>query len=215
MENNNVIVEQSPVVKKHSRRKSTKPKKTEPVVKQPQIEIEVDEEPIVIEESKPETPKEQEIKHFYNEITGKFTAEKKTDGKTEKLEMFMPEILPVEYCMLVKKFMSVNNGVSIGKYSVGTHATVSYGDIDKIADNSIICGHCYNIVSECGVETLEKVISKIKYGGKLFVVDNNTDLTSTVSKLKLNTRFCGYGFKLFNHKYWHDHKNISIALILK
>jgi len=215
MEENNVI---KPAVKKTSRKRPSK--KAE--VKQPVIEIEVDDEPIVLddrqEEVKPEIKQVvkaevPEIKHEYDDKVGKFTAEK---DNGEKLEMFTPTVLPSEYCVIVRKFLSVNNGVSIGKYSVGTHKTVDYGELDNVKPNTLESIHCYNIVSECGVDMLRTAISKLKPGGKCFIVESSRDLTKVITKLKdINVRFCGYGFRLFNHNYWHNHKNMSIALIMK
>lgn len=182
--------------------------KVEPAQNSIELDVENDEDKdVVIDELIPP------VKHSYDNKIGCFTAEK---DNGEKLEMFIPEILPSDYCMLVRKFMCLNNAVSIGKYSVGTHACVDYGELENAQDEIYYGEHCYNIVSECGVEFLEKALAKLKSGGRCFVVDSNINLEEIAYKLKgMHVRFVGYGYKLFNHRYWHNHKNMSILLLIK
>ena len=173
------------------------------------ISIDLDED----EHIKPKKIEKPVVKHSYNETTGKFTAEKK-DGS--KLEMNTPTVLPDEYCVLARKFVPVKNGVSIGKYSVGSYKNIDYNELDKVPDCSLDAVHCYNICSEKNVEMIQKVISKIRIGGRCFIVDTSVDLRNVVNNMVgANIILCGYGYKIFNHKYWHDNKNISIALISK
>ena len=72
------------------------------------------------------------------------------------------------------------------------------------------------MISEQKPEMIQKVLSKLKLGGKCFIVDTSADLRNTVNNMVgVHVRLCDYGYRLFNHKYWHDHKNISIAWITK
>lgn len=192
-------------------------KKKAPVVEELIVVDDNETEDVPVFDSVEEQPVVQEeniaVKHEYDDSLGKFTAE---NNSGEKLEMFVPTVLPSEYCIIVRKFLSVNNGVSIGKYSVGTHKTVDYGELEQIKDGSLESIHCYNIVSERNVDVLKKAISKLKLGGKCFIVDSNIDLTKVIPEIeKIGVRFCGYGYRLFNHKYWFEHKNMSIAFVTK
>lgn len=183
-------------------------------------------EPVVVVDDKPITieidddiipqkkePVKQSVKHSYDDKNCTFTAVKE-DGK--KLEFYTPELLSNDYCTLIRKFISLSQGVSIGKYSAGTYKTISYDELENVPDGSLIYAHCYNTVSETNISVLEKVISKLKFGGKLFVADTSTDLTKVLQNINnIGVRFCGYGYKIFNHNYWHNNKNISIALVTK
>lgn len=183
---------------------------------QPVIEVADEIISIDLDEDEPIKPKKIEkpvVKHSYNETTGKFTAEKK-DGS--KLEMNTPTVLPDEYCVVARKFVPVNSGVSIGKYSVGSYKNIDYSELDKVPEGGLDSVHCYNIFSEQNLEMFQKVLSKIRFGGKCFIVDTSVDLRNVFNKMVgIHIIFCGYGYKMFNHKYWHDNKNISIALITK
>lgn len=183
---------------------------------QPVIEVADEIISIDLDDDEPVKPKKVEkptVKHSYDESTGKFTAEKK-DGS--KLEMNTPTVLPDEYCVLARKFVPVKNGVSIGKYSVGSFKTLDYNELDKVADGSLDAVHCYNMISEQKPDMIQKVLSKLKLGGKCFIVDTSADLRNTINNMVgVHVRLCDYGYRLFNHKYWHDHKNISIAWITK
>lgn len=183
---------------------------------QPVIEVSDEIISIDLDEDEPMPSRTAEtpvVKHSYSENTGKFTAEKK-DGR--KLEMSTPTLLPDEYCVIARKFVNAKSGVSIGKYSVGGYKNISCNELDNVPEGSLESVHCYNIFSEQNPEMIKKVVSKLKFGGRCFVVDTSVDLRSVLKHLVgVRVIFCGYGYKMFNHKYWHDNKNVSIAWIAK
>ena len=183
---------------------------------QPEIEVADEIISIDLDEDEPIKPKKIEkpvVKHSYNETTGKFTAEKK-DGT--KLELNAPTVLPDEYCVIARKFVPVNYGVCIGKYTVGSFKNIDYSELDKVPEGSLDAVHCYNIFSEQKLDMIQKVLSKIRFGGRCFIVDTSVDLRNVLKNMVgIHIIFCGYGYTMFNHKYWHDNKNISIAWITK
>ena len=182
-------------------------RKNEPVQNIIDVEVDDEEQTPIFEDVKPV------VNHSYDENTGHFTAEK-DDG--ENMDMFVPSVLTSDYCVIAKKFVDVYNGVSIGRYSAGTYKTIDYDEMGKLDDTSLESVHCYNIISEHGVEMLEKVLTKLKRGGRCFIVDEKCDLRTILNTVDgIGIRFCDYGYRLFNHHYWFSHKNMSIALIMK
>lgn len=181
---------------------------------QPVIDIEVEEESVIEDDTPSVEPvNESVVEHSYDKDTGHFVAEKQTG---EKLDMFMPTNLPNDYCIIARKFIDLNTAISVGNHCAGTHKSMDYKEFEALDDNTVDSAHCYNIVSDFGVDRLQMVLSKLKRGGKCLVTDEKTDLTKVVNNMVgVYTRVCGYGYKLFNHHYWFDHKNMSIALIIK
>lgn len=206
------------VSKTKSNNRRVAKKQTVKEIVQPVMDIEVeDENELIFEDDTPstsnETIKEPVVEHSYDKDTGHFMAEKQTG---EKLDMFMPTNLPNDYCIIVRKFIDLNTAISVGNHCAGTHKSMDYKDFEALDDNSVDYAHCYNIISDFGVDRLQMVLSKMKHGGKCLVTDEKVDLTKILNNMVgIYTRVCGYGYKLFNHRYWFDHKNMSIALIIK
>ena len=200
---------------KSNNRKNVAKKQVVKETVQPVIDIEVEEEnnSVFEDELHSVEPVKEPVKHSYDKDTGHFVAEKQTG---EKLDMFMPTNLPNDYCIIARKFIDLNTAISVGNHCAGTHKSMDYNEFEALDDNTVDSAHCYNILSEFGVDRLQMVLSKLKRGGKCLVTDEKVDLTKVVNNMVgIYTRVCGYGYKLFNHRYWFDHKNMSIALIIK
>ena len=199
---------------KSNNRKNVAKKQVVKETVQPVIDIEVEEESVIDDDTPSVEPvNESVVEHSYDKDTGHFVAEKQTG---EKIDMFMPTNLPNDYCIIARKFIDLNTAISVGNHCAGTHKSMDYNEFEALDDNTVDSAHCYNIVSDFGVDRLQMVLSKLKRGGKCLVTDEKTDLTKVVNNMVgIYTRVCGYGYKLFNHRYWFDHKNMSIALIIK
>lgn len=147
----------------------------------------------------------------YNEETSTLSIKK--DGKT--FDMVLPTQLPSEYIQLVNKFIPTEKSISIGKYNINSQTVIS--DLNKVENDSLEIVHCYNLFKESKnyEETMELLLNKLKAGTQCFIADDTVDLRTLMNNKRLWVKFVNYGFKIFNHKYWFEHKNISIALIGK
>lgn len=137
----------------------------------------------------------------------------KKDGKT--VDIICPEQLSSEYTQIVNKFIPVEQSVSVGKYNINSQSVID--DLNKVEDNSLEIVHCYNLFKESKnhEETMELLLNKLKTGTQCFIADDTVDLRTLMNNRRLWIKFANYGFKIFNHNYWFEHKNVSIALIGK